>query len=120
GCTLFTESPPRGIHRRSWHHELIAAFTDSGRNGIWRKRTPIASNTALLMTAAVGQVEGSPPPLEGDSGELFTSTMSIRSGISSKRRMGYPLQSRLVTWAVSKATCSCSVRLIDWITLPSI
>ena len=42
--------------------QAIADFTRSGRNGVWRSRTPIASNTALLITAAVGQVAGSPPP----------------------------------------------------------
>ncbi len=27
-------------------HELTAALTRSGRNGVWRRRTPMASNTA--------------------------------------------------------------------------
>jgi len=43
-------------------HHVIAALTRLGRNGVWRRRTPIASNTALLITAAVGLVEGSPAP----------------------------------------------------------
>ena len=43
-------------------NQPIAAFTLSGRNGVCRKRTPTASNTALLITAAVGFVEGSPAP----------------------------------------------------------
>lgn len=68
--------------------DCIAVCTRSGRKGVCRRRTPIASYTALPITAAVGQVEGSPAPSEGYSGELFTITTSMLSGISAKRRIG--------------------------------
>ena len=40
----------------------IAIFTFSGVNGTERKRTPIASNTALPIAAGIGTTAGSPQP----------------------------------------------------------
>src|SRR5271170_3907238 len=70
------------------HAQLKAALTRSGRNGVRRKRTPVASNTALPTAAAVGQVAGSPAPYAGYSGVLLTSTTSMLSGISANCRIG--------------------------------
>src|SRR5687768_15049626 len=41
------------------------ASTRSGVNGASRRRTPTASKIALAMAAAIGALEGSPPPRAG-------------------------------------------------------
>jgi hypothetical protein len=103
------------IYRTSVLHkpyfQLIAAFTRSGRNGVWRRRTPMASNTALLITVAVGQVAGSPAPYGGYSGRLFTGTISMRSEYLGEAQNRQPIQLRPVTCGGPSVSSPCGVRL---------
>src|SRR5262245_50805024 len=63
-----------------------AALTRSGVNGTVRRRTPVASNTALASAAATGAVAASPAPSGGASSRWISST-SI-AGTSGKVRIG--------------------------------
>src|ERR1700724_597812 len=94
-------------------------FTLSGENGTRRMRTPVASKMAFAMAAATGRIEGSPAPLGAISGWLI-STTSMLSGVSVMSRIGYVIQSRLVTFLASNLTSSHKVRLTPWTMLPSI
>ena len=62
------------------------ARTRSGVSGISRKRTPVASNTALAMAAALGTEADSPAP----SGAMSCRGISTTStaGTCGKVRMG--------------------------------
>ena len=51
-----------------WLRASIAALTRFGVSGARRTRAPVASKTALAITAATARLEGSPAPLEGSSG----------------------------------------------------
>jgi hypothetical protein len=66
--------------------------TRSGVMGKSRIRRPVATAKALAVAAAVGAREPSTPPTDGSSGRSI-STTSTR-GISGKRTIGYPIQSR--------------------------
>src|SRR6516165_2697979 len=59
----------------------------SGVNGARRRRTPVASKTALASAPATGRIELSPAPAGGNSGRL-SSTMSTVSGASVMSRIG--------------------------------
>src|SRR5581483_4420277 len=79
-------SPHPVAHEARAQAFFSPASTRSGVNGASRRRTPTASKIALAMAAAIGALEGSPPPSAGISGRLIR-TMSI-SGISGKRMTG--------------------------------
>src|SRR5437763_14463533 len=87
-----------------------AALTRSGVKGTVRSRMPIASKIALPIAAGIGLVVASPAPTDGWSGRLIGSM--ITSGTSENLRIGYKLQSRLVTIERSNLTSSLSVRLV--------
>src|SRR5215510_39479 len=72
-----------------------AAFTRSGRKGTVRRRTPVASNTALPRAAGTGVEAASPTPRGGWSRRWISSNSSF--GTSGKVRMGYEAQSTVVT-----------------------
>ena len=79
-----------------------AARTLSGVNGIWRRRTPVASKIALATAGAVVTVEGSPAPSAGWSGRS-SRTISI-AGTPENVTIGYVSQSRLVMRRSSNRT----------------
>src|SRR6266436_7340592 len=64
-----------------------AGLSRSGVSGARRRRTPVASKTALAMAAATGRIELSPAPAGGNSAR-FSSTMSTVSGASVMSRIG--------------------------------
>src|SRR5499427_11162086 len=72
-----------------------AAFTRSARKGTVRRRTPVASNTALPRAAGTGVEAASPTPSGGWSRRWISSNSSF--GTSGKVRMGYEAQSTVVT-----------------------
>src|SRR5262249_6835732 len=51
-------------------HYASAGFSLSGVSGAWRRRTPVASKTALARAAATGRIELSPAPAGGRSGRF--------------------------------------------------
>ena len=79
----------------------------------------MASKIALAIAAGTEHTAGSPAPRAGSAGRSISS-ISIASGTSEKRRIGYDDQSRLVTAERSKVTSSLSARLIVWMVAPSI
>ena len=85
------EPKTHGCHKSCKNQLALGAFASpaiirSGVNGASRRRTPTASKIALAMAAAIGALEGSPPPRAGISGRLIK-TISI-SGMSGNLRMG--------------------------------
>src|SRR5215467_2601796 len=72
-----------------------AAFTRSARKGTVRRRTPVASNTALPRAAGTGVEAASPTPSGGWSRRWISSNSSF--GTSGKVRIGYDAQSTVVT-----------------------
>ena len=69
-----------GCPSASAHQECLPAKASLSRAGVIGNRvmrTPVASNTALAITAPVVVIEGSPPPC-GASSSLRTSTASTR------------------------------------------
>ena len=63
------------------HAFFKPASTRAGVNGASRRRTPTASKIALAIAAAIGALDGSPPPRAGISGRLInTSSISGTSG----------------------------------------
>src|SRR4030095_16111685 len=69
------------------HVRASSSRTRAGVNGTVRRRTPVASKTALAMAAGMGQVAGSPAPSGGLSLASMR-TISTASGTSGKVRMG--------------------------------
>src|SRR5438128_1655719 len=61
-----------------------AGLSRSGVMGARRRRTPVASKTALARAAATGRIELSPAPAGGNSGR-FRSTMSIDLDLGDNR-----------------------------------
>jgi hypothetical protein len=55
---------------RSGNPHTNAGFSRSGVNGARRRRTPVASKTALAIAAATGRIELSPAPAGGSSGAV--------------------------------------------------
>ena len=81
----------RRVREKLTVRALVYAFfnpasTRSGVNGASRRRTPVASKIALAIAAAIGALDGSPPPRAGISGRLIN-TISI-SGTSGNLMIG--------------------------------
>src|SRR5215510_11004434 len=90
-----------GEHASDGHERAPsrAAFTRSARKGTVRRRTPVASNTALPRAAGTGVEAASPTPRGGWSSRWISS--NSRAGTSRKVRMGYDAQSTVVTRSLS-------------------
>src|SRR5258706_13945614 len=72
---------------------LILANTRAGVNGASRMRAPTASKIALAIAAAIGALEGSPPPRAGISGRLIKPIPMV--GTPGNLTTGYLFQLRL-------------------------
>src|SRR6266542_5515038 len=86
GQATFFKSEKVARPRSHTYAFFIPASTRCGVNGASRRRTPTASKIALAIAAAIGALDGSPPPRAGISGRL-SKTISI-SGTSGNLRMG--------------------------------
>jgi hypothetical protein len=57
------------VKRITFTNILLHTYASAGlRKGARRRRTPVASKTALAMAAATGWIELSPAPAGGSSG----------------------------------------------------
>src|SRR6266849_2714194 len=99
------------IHYKAFPAALSAASTVCAVSGCRRTRTPVASNIAFAIAAAVGFVDGSPTPLGGmnlPAGLLPSGLMrnAFTAGISLISMVGYVIQSTALTFSESKVTPS--------------